>query len=104
MTDEEINLAIAKAVGWTEELPSGGRLLLPYRFYNINTKKYALCIPDYCNDLNAMHEAEKQLGKDVDLWARYDMLITQLSDRFVWFASARLRAEAFLRTINKWKE
>ncbi len=70
-------------------------------------------LPDYLNDLNAMHEAEKTLDDDLDLdysenieiatgarWGAnnsYDMSKYRS-------ATAEQRAEAFLRSIGKWEE
>ena len=59
--------------------------------------------PDYLNDLNAMHEAEKIF--DHALYCRY---INELCDvtikgnNSMYMATAAQRAEAFLRTIDKW--
>jgi len=62
-------------------------------------------VPDYRNDLNAMHEAEKifKLG----MRNRYDAelgLIAQRDYCFIWETSAAQRAEAFLRTLDLWEE
>ena len=80
-----------------------------------------LLTPDYLNDLNAMHEAEKVLtptpdelefndGKYIEYcgelcrvcgWLKYEQTM------FAWDvirATAAQRAEAFLRTIGKWEE
>jgi hypothetical protein len=61
-------------------------------------------LPDYLNDLNAMHEAQKILtyaqGGEMTLW------ITRIhGDGYgpQLFATAAQRAEAFLRTIGKWE-
>jgi hypothetical protein len=60
-------------------------------------------VPDYLNDLNAMHEAEKIF--DHALYCRY---INELCDvtikgnNSMYMAIAAQRAEAFLRTIGKW--
>jgi hypothetical protein len=65
-------------------------------------------VPDYLNDLNAMHEAEKILTHDQAnsftefLWSQYPGHV--LFDSYIWHATAAQRAEAFLRTIGKWKE
>lgn len=64
-------------------------------------------IPDYCNDLNAMHEVE--MGLDYPALAKYRDTLTLLcindgKCKCYWIASAKLRAEAYLRTIGKWKE
>jgi predicted ATPase len=100
MTPEQQRIAIAEACGWKEEEfgPS---------WYQSYTK-----MPDYLNDLNAMHEAEKTLDDDLDLdysenleivtgarWGAnnsYDMSKYRS-------ATAAQRAEAFLRTIGKWE-
>jgi hypothetical protein len=70
-------------------------------------------LPDYPNDLNAMHKAEKTLDDDLDLdysenlqivtgagWGAnnsYDMSKYRS-------ATATQRAEAFLKTFNLWEE
>jgi hypothetical protein len=92
MTNEQINIAIAKACGWAH--PS----VQPYAF------------PDYCNDLNAIHEAEKTLTADQFeqyRWVLWDMC-KQLTVK-EWYrahlsATARQRAEALLKTLEKWEE
>jgi|688.fasta_scaffold710667_1 hypothetical protein len=63
------------------------------------------CLPDYLNDLNAMHEAEKifKLG----MRSRYDAELGLIAERdycFIWETSAAQRAEAFLKTSNLWEE
>jgi len=68
---------------------------------------YCTSIPDYLNDLNAMHEAEKVLTDD-DENERYCQALhdvcgaDQFPSRVVIFATAAQRAEAFLRTLNLW--
>lgn len=103
MTDQEINVAIAEACGWKQIHfykpdihidpfePSEWRGLSPV--YGI------VRLPDYANDLNAMHEAEDVLANDSIRCAitDYELLIEKRS-------TARQRAEAFLRTVGKWKE
>ena len=63
--------------------------------------------PDYLNDLNAMHEAEKMLRKPMkgsdtdtiigDRMHKYAELIG-----YAFGATAAQRAEAFLRTLGLW--
>lgn len=74
--------------------------------------------PDYLNDLNAMHEAEKARIITLDSSAFYDALqeimgrdlqrnITGDGAGFsgwIAHATATQRAEAFLRTLNLWTE
>ena len=81
MTDEQINAAIARA---------------------LNADKHWMIQKDYCTDLNAMHEAEKVL----DFNQLRDME-DSVSFRFAvlpFHATARQRAEAFLRALGKWEE
>ena len=104
MTNEQINIAIAEVCGYKKHEEF-------YRWLDPQTKEW-LCwksLPDYCNDLNAMHEAEKQLTKK-QLQTYLDFLADAPRDcvHQTWsgsvFTTARQRAEAFLRTIGKWKE
>jgi len=90
MTPEQQRVAIAEACGWTV---------------------WSCGVPDYLNDLNAMHDAEKVLGeKRIRSYAftLAQVLDTSptvdLDDQFLNIhATAAQRAEAFLRTIGKWK-
>ena len=92
MSEKEINIAIAEACGWAH--PS----VKPYAF------------PDYLNDLNAMHEAERVLKgeqRDKYLDYLYEMANPDSMIEDAWklnTSTARQRAEAFLRTIKQWKE
>lgn len=58
-------------------------------------------IPDYLNDLNAMHEAEKLLT--IEQQTIYLQLLSRQMF-FVCHATSRQRAEAFLKTLNLWKD
>jgi len=93
-TDCLINEAIAEACGWTVDKRGLG-WLSPNGYY---TQK-----PDYCTDLNAMHEAEKvhRMGSD---WPEYLDYLEKVALSDVAYATARHRAEAFLRTLGKWEE
>jgi hypothetical protein len=97
MTDEQINAAIAKACGWT--CPSCD-----------DPACSSALRPNYCTDLNAMHEAEKVL-KGYEQIATYVWHLENRSGDWstdehlmATHATARQRAEAFLRTIGKWEE
>ncbi len=75
-------------------------------------------LPDYLNDLNAMHEAEKSLGTKLRTYASKLQDVCQnhavgcvpdyqedlLKLFYLIHATAAQRAEAFLRTLNKWEE
>jgi hypothetical protein len=62
--------------------------------------------PDYLNDLNAMHEAEKVLnGHEQNDYCFTIMDIQKSGGGFRRLhATAAQRAEAFLRTLNLWKD
>jgi hypothetical protein len=101
MTNEQINAAIAEACGWKEitNCTCGGkkRGCPPGGHASSHT-------PNYCTDLNAMHEAEKVL-KDKELLFEYGMHISNSHHyEYLLRATARERAEAFLRTLGKWEE
>lgn len=98
MKKEQQRIAIAEACGLnTKKEVCGG--VFVYR----DTRGFPVAsLPDYPNDLNAMHRAEETLSMD-DLLAfdrhLYDLLHSQ--QRCV-HATAAQRAEAFLRALNKW--
>jgi hypothetical protein len=90
MTDEQINAAIAEACGW-----------IAHSLWHT-----AKDIPSYCTDLNAMHKAEKMLTEIQCKFFRtflYEKLTDEPASRYIWHATARQRAEAFLRTLGKWE-
>ena len=59
-------------------------------------------LPDYLNDLNAMHDAEIQLeAEDNHAYGCYCSELYEKYGNTVSLAAAQ-RAEAFLRTLNLW--
>lgn len=69
--------------------------------------------PDYLNDLNAMHDAENAMREkckasgDWQQWTQYVMTLCEMNAGHyggALNAKARQRAEAFLRTLNLWKD
>ena len=103
MTDKQINAAIARECGWTEirnnvvgKAPG-------------ETANRVMFLPNYSTSLNAMHEAEKVLAPKnwnnfSENWHNYYMhLRGGDADRAI-HATARQRAEAFLRTLGKWED
>jgi hypothetical protein len=63
-------------------------------------------VPDYLNDLNAMHGAEKVLTEKQQQVFLYQLNgeIVQTKNWKLVHTSAAQRAEAFLRTLNLWKD
>ena|SRR5437867_3005897 len=119
MTEQEIRLAIAEACGWRcPECGNSGEKK-DYSFVNSSTIILRKCchkfILDYPNSLDAMHEAEKILDtRQQDVFAGFlgditggrqiDFGSTRINATTkILFATASQRAEAFLRTLNKWK-
>ena len=114
MTDEQINAAIAEACGWKLQCsPEHQKATEGWQFghtFAINPSNEVVSrnsIPNYCTDLNAMHEAEEMLPDEI--WLEYSDNIQPLRSVSAWVKSylhltARQRAEAFLRTLDKWEE
>ena len=106
MTDEQINIAIAESLGWTE--------ISDWKAAGINglhpSGQWTEVIPNYTSDLNACHEFEINSGMHIypDRERYYPQLIvvikSQSCDYPIWMATARQRCEACLRTIGKWIE
>ena len=104
MTPEQQRIKIAEARGWTdaEIVNVGGKIM------HGQTE-----VPDYLSDLNAMHEAEKVLtvAQRITYANQIGVVLSGGSvGRAIpnwWFiheATAAQRAEAFLRTLDKWEE
>ena len=100
MTNNSINIAIAEACGWKHEF-DGNYEDPEWYWIPPNDPDGDGEPPDYCNDLNAMHEAEKVLIKKH--YDSYEHRLGMTVNR-PWHATARQRAEAFLRTIGKWED
>jgi hypothetical protein len=122
MKTEEQRIAIAEACGWKDVAPrrwSGytdtyDPLCTPADSIG-SPAKYWGYVPDYLNDLNAMHEAEKVLDDRNRQCVRYAEELERVlarahekcldPSRFgMIHATADQRAEAFLRTIGRWQD
>lgn len=118
MKPELQRIAIAEVCGWAEAFPPKGKpheltkrggILLPYHWVQEGTGLRRQELPDYLNDLNAMHEAEKVLTEE-QLWDYLSHLfhITAVNGKVEPMqqvrAKAAQRAEAFLRTLNLWAD
>ena len=94
MNKEQQRIAIAEACGW---------FFMDDSWHYPNGAK-AITTPDYLNDLNAMHDAEKVLTRypqTVTYYQTLSKIVGYLTFEFA-HATAAQRAEAFLRTIGKW--
>jgi hypothetical protein len=114
MKPESQRIAIAEACGWIDIKPSGrldGQILAypPKNFIVGNREE----LPNYLNDLNAMHEAEKVLTSEQrfsyveeleKILGLTDEVICSVISWITAHATAAQRAEAFLRTLGLWKD
>ena len=122
MTPEAQRIAIAEASGWSRgRMIWNGSPAYPEKEWvwkNPNgSTRGQICIPDYLKDLNAMHgawlslkdhykrEFHVQLGLIIEKETPNLSELGLLDQRgLIANATARQRAEAFLRTIGKWEE
>lgn len=116
MTDEQINHAIAEACGFVlrKTMRSFERDKIFFSFWNYpqgwKGQDFSPWLPDFCNDLNVMHEAEKTLNNRLCIYGEFlcEMTVVDMHDHFpecyIWHKTARQRAEAFLRTLGKWED
>lgn len=121
MSPEKQRIAIAEACGYLDlyrgsrrgnKAANGSTLWGTKDAPSINYPRDYSVVPDFLNDLNAMREAEDILD-DAGVTKYIDNLIkVTKADQHgvdviywcVYHASASERAEAFLRTFNKWED
>lgn len=123
MTEQEQTNAIAEACGWTWETRKhpapcwhhGDFFTGAPLFYEPRKKEdYYHHLPDYLSDLNAMHGAEKVLSES-ERKAYANEIMYRCTTTGEWdydpmdkfrmlHLTAEQRAEAFLRTLNLWKD
>ena len=105
MTPEQQRVAIAEACGLTN--------VAPMIVKNVKHEGDDITVgiwsddgwvPQYLNDLNAMHEAEKVLKREqIEIYCEH----LNPKNHGIWWgihATAAQRAKAFVKTIGKWKE
>ena len=113
MTDKQINAAIAEACGFVclheFQVDKDGAKFAFWDYPPTWTgPKKQPWLLDFCNDLNAMHEAEKTLAPknwnnySENWWIYCNLLRVNDADEAI-HATARQRAEAFLRALGKWE-
>lgn len=93
MTPKQQRIAIAEACGFK---------IKDYKMEDGNINVAPL--PDYLNNLNAMHEAGKMLK--LGMRSLYDANLGLIAERdycFIWETNAAQRAEAFLKTLGLWE-
>ncbi len=107
MSPEKQRIIIAEACGWVRAESLTKPCAMHFRVDKDDQiwTRVAVQVPDYLNDLNAMHEAEKVLTHNLHgLKYHTELELVMRDDPFLWRATASQRAEAFLRTIGKWEE
>lgn len=105
MTEEQINAAIAKHLGWTGVVsyPDIGVMGLPPARNECDIRYLKTAM--WTQDLNAMHEAESTLNDtNMFVMAHHIERLVSVHGQHYFHATARQRAEAFLRTLGKWEE
>jgi hypothetical protein len=98
MNDKQINEVIAKICGWDKSFDG-------WWFHSFAKLIRKENCPNYCSDLNDMHEAEKILTEDQQ--EEYAYRLKEIccpitgEDWMAIHATARQRAEAFLIAIKE---
>ena len=110
MTQQEKRIKIAQACGWIDiyrgsrkgnRTPEGNTLWGTKDAPSINYGREYVIVPDYFNDLNAMHEAERILTlSEEQLY--FETLHETAGNTMFYRATAAQRAEAFGKTLNLW--
>ncbi len=121
MSEAEINVAIAERCGWIAireqdcQWPNGEIFQI---WQGKNPEGEIEPLPNCCTDLNAMHEAEEYLNNSPEkfsLWGEYWNALEAITECHLFdrdigsdcqsmiHATAKQRAEAFLKTVGKWK-
>jgi hypothetical protein len=114
MSPDSQRIAIAEACGWTKcrlAIKGAGAPERGKSPYGVPPRRgYEVSLPNYTQDLNALHEAEKVLPDGSTYWEFIRILddivkhgphVDYVADRAS--ATAAQRAEAFLRTLRKWE-
>lgn len=107
MSPEAQRIAIAEVCEWKRSDLVEGHWMPPGKGGTVHV--FESNLPDYLNDLNAMHEAEKTLpwkklaGMELELKSILREALA-VDWRFPFHTTAAQRAEAFLRTLNLWND
>ncbi len=102
MSDEELRIKVTELCGWKGVIRSGSWIV----GWIEDEPSKLIEVPDYCEDLNAMHEAEQMLDTDGKIPLRSSVYLDCLADitgttrmglqQEIVMATARQRAEAFV--------
>jgi len=108
--DNGVTLDVDESPLYKRNLFGTGKEFEPLNGWTSPSGKQYLNPPNYLNDLNACHKMEKAL-KPKQL-SSYCVILSNILpihtpphvETWVFHATAALRAEAFLRTIDKWED
>ena len=117
MTDEQKRIKVAESCGWKCYNDNGMGWKVEHQsgvpmFQHLSLSHAVAHLPDYLNDLNAMHEAEKLLWEDAEKLNLYWLLLREVTHcsnppsgcvgvvPIAAMTTARQRAEAFVLTME----
>jgi hypothetical protein len=111
MTHEKQRIAIAKACGWKREwMPDAGWVIyrpdgsVCYSDPDPKADWETHRLPDYLNDLNAMHEAEKMLTHEQEKEYAYQLEAACCPREYGWHATASQRSAPYIKVLGLWEE
>lgn len=108
MTKDKQRITIAKTCGWRFSpyaAPEMEEVAILSWIRPNGADWQPECLPDYLNDLNAMHEAEKEIiaRNKMNGFDGYENTLCGIIDNGNCVnATASQKAEAFLRTLDLW--
>lgn len=105
LSDDELSIKVAEFCGWwwLQDAKGHKRWLHPEhkeRSDGILYDEDGKPMPNYPQDLNAMHVAEKLIKPNDRTWAWYLHWLGIVADCGAVHATARQKAEAFVLTMN----
>ncbi len=123
MTHEKQRIALAEWAGWrySPDADSSIKHEATMAWYRPGNSPWQLeQLPDYLNDLNAVHKLEEKLRENSHAWAKYGEQLQEIVNHYpvgvvpdyhrdlrslasVAHATAAKRCEALLKTLNLWK-
>jgi hypothetical protein len=111
MSDDQINAVIAEVCGWTRIDQERNGKFAGRKPTEDGPGYCSFYVPTYTHDLNAMHEAESTMTQAQ--WAYFVAKLAELTRQpgrcdipaqILLQATARQRAEAFLKAVEKWED
>jgi hypothetical protein len=105
MTDEEINIAVAESLGWTDCHKSVASVYgFPSERVVVGVPPQRVAykeVPNYASDLNVMFEIEKSWITSGEIFEKYLYSLMKVTEGKPWNATARQRAEIYLEQIKE---